>query len=265
MAFDECTKEAGGREAAIAALERTHRWLLASKAEHEIFDKKSAYGYRQALFAIIQGGSFRDLRQQSAEFMLALDMDGYAIGGEVIGYNMPQTCEIVSWLEAMLPQNKTRYAMGVGSCPQDLLDVVAEGIDIFDCVAPTRNARHGTLYCGRFVADKKNNWLKFVGENDVDDDCKGNDVNEDGTVICGALNKAETGKILIKKSIYAKDETPVMQGCLCYTCKNYTRAYLHYLFKQKSMLYSRLACIHNVHVMQETCVRMREIIVTIQP
>lgn len=230
MAFDECTKEDGGRESAVAALERTHKWLLESKVVHET-NPNSVYGHRQALFAIIQGGSFRDLRQQSAEFMLALDMDGYAIGGEVIGYSMPQTCEIISWLESFLPQHKTRYAMGVGLGPQDLLDVVAEGIDVFDCVAPTRNARHGTLYCGHFVPE--NNWLKFVGEDNQDD-----------------------GKILIKKNKYAKDENPVMQDCLCYTCKNYTRAYLHYLFKQKSTLYSSLACIHNVHVMQETCRRM---------
>ena len=241
MAFDECTNERGGREAAVAALERTHKWLLISKAIHDQ-DPQSIYGYPQALFAIIQGGSFRDLRQRSAEFMLDLDMDGYAVGGEVIGYAMPQTCEIISWLESVLPQHKTRYAMGVGLGPQDLFEVVAEGIDIFDCVAPTRNARHGTLYCGRFVID--NHWLKFVGEDDDD----------------ANTNVKENTKLAIKKSIYAKDENPIMKDCLCYTCKNYTRAYLHYLFKQKSTLYNSLACIHNVYVMQEACRRMHDLI-----
>jgi queuine tRNA-ribosyltransferase len=150
MAFDQCTPETGGREAALAALDRTHRWLILSREEHEK-NRNSAYGFRQALFGIIQGGSFRDLREQSTEFILQQDLDGIAIGGEVIGFDMPKTMEIIDWIRPMLPENKVRYTMGVGLNPQDLIDVVAKGIDIFDCVAPTRNARHGTLYCGEIV------------------------------------------------------------------------------------------------------------------
>lgn len=257
MAFDECTNESGGRAGAISALERTHRWLLESKELHET-NPNSAYGFRQALFAIIQGGSFRDLREKSTEFMLNLNMDGYAIGGEVIGYNMPQTCEIISWIESMLPENKPRYSMGVGLNPQDLLDVVAEGIDMFDCVAPTRNARHGTLYCGKFIIE--NNWPKFVAEDDITE----NDIKNLATIENFNQNQPlkstiDSCKLLIKKSIYAKDERPIMQTCNCYTCRNYSRAYLHYLFKQKSTLYSHLACIHNVHVMQEACRQMKKV------
>jgi queuine tRNA-ribosyltransferase len=233
MAFDQCTPETGGREAALAALDRTHRWLLLSKEEHEK-NPCSAYGYKQALFGIIQGGSFRDLREQSTEFILQQDLDGIAIGGEVIGFDMPKTCEIIDWVRPMLPDNKVRYTMGVGLQPQDLIDVVSRGIDIFDCVAPTRNARHGTLYCGQFI--ERDGWLAFEGESNP--------------------------RILIKKSIYAKDDSPVMPGCECYTCVNFSRGYLHYLFKEGLIAYFHLASIHNIHVMQQTCLKMQKIIMS---
>lgn len=232
MAFDECTPEKGGRDAALAAIERTHRWLLQSK---EVYEKNpcSAYGLKQALFGIVQGGSFRDLREQSARFIVDANLDGIAIGGEVIGFDIAKTTEIIDWVTPILPIEKTRYTMGVGLVPQDLIDVVARGIDIFDCVAPTRNARHGSLYCGKIV--EKDNWLSFESEHDK-------------------------GRILIKKSIFAKDESPLMETCDCYTCKNYSKAYLHYLFKTKSIVYGNLACIHNIHVMHAVCAKMREII-----
>jgi queuine tRNA-ribosyltransferase len=232
MAFDQCTPEEGGREAALAALERTHRWLLESKDEHTK-DVNSAYGLYQALFGIIQGGSFRDLREISAKFILDAELDGIGIGGEVIGFDMQKTTEILDWIVPMLPANKIRYSMGVGLYPQDLIDVVAKGVDIFDCVAPTRNARHGSLYCGKIA--KEDGWLKFV-------------------------NTEEKGRIMIKRGIYAKDSAPIMEDCTCHTCQNYTRAYLHYLFKTNQAVYSNLACIHNVHVMQDVCAKMRECI-----
>lgn len=230
MAFDECTPEQGGREAALAALDRTHRWLLQSKEAHEK-NPCSPYGFKQALFGIIQGGSFRDLRELSLQKICDAECDGIAIGGEVIGFDITKTVEILGWVCPLLPENKTRYTMGVGLHPQDLIDVVKEGIDIFDCVAPTRNARHGSLYCGKIV--EKNDW--FVFESDE-----------------------EKGRILIKKNIYALDETPIMDGCGCYTCQHFSRAYLHFLFKQQSVTYGHLASIHNVHVMQEVCRVMRE-------
>jgi len=232
MAFDECTPENGGREVALAAIERTHRWLLESKEIHQQ-NPNSAYGYHQALFGIIQGGSFADLRELSTKFILEADLDGIAIGGEVIGFDMAKTVEIIDWVRPMLPDNKSRYTMGVGLSPQDLIDVVAKGVDMFDCVAPTRNARHGSLYYGKIV--EKDNWLTFeTGE--------------------------EKGKLSIKKSIYAKDEKPIMEDCACYTCQNYSRAYLHFLFKEKFVAYGHLASIHNVYVMHEVCRKMREII-----
>lgn len=232
MAFDQCTPEEGGREAALDALERTHRWLLESKEEHEK-NPLSAYGFRQALFGIIQGGSFRDLRESSTQFVLQAELDGVAIGGEVVGFDMPKTLEILTWIEPMLPETKLRYTMGVGLHPQDLIDVVANGVDIFDCVAPTRNARHGSLYCGEII--RENGWIKFIETEDK-------------------------GRLMIKRGIYAKDHNPIMAGCDCHTCRNYTRAYLHYLFKTNPAVYSNLACIHNIHVLHEVCAQMRDCI-----
>jgi queuine tRNA-ribosyltransferase len=233
MAFDECTPEQGGRDAALAAMERTQRWLVESKETHEK-QPHSEYGFKQALFGIIQGGSFRDLREQCAQHVVSMDLDGIAIGGECIGFDMPKTCEIIDWVRPLLPENKARYTMGVGLNPQDLIDVVKGGIDIFDCVAPTRNARHGSLYHG--FAVPKDDWVTFESEEDK-------------------------GRIIIKKSIYATDDRPLLEGCDCYTCQNHSRAYLHFLFKHNQALYSNLACIHNIRVMHKTCEVMREAIV----
>ncbi len=230
MAFDECTPESGGREAAMAALKRTHQWLLLSKETHEK-NPASRYGHKQALFGIIQGGSFRDLREESANFVLKLDLDGIGIGGEVIGFDMLKTVEIIRWLEPLLPQHKIRYTMGVGLRPQDLIDVVSEGIDIFDCVAPTRNARHGSLYHGKVL--EKNGRLHFEYE-------------------------GESSHILIKKSLYAKDPRPILEGCSCYTCQHFSRAYLHYLFKERHLGYAHLASIHNIHLMQSVCLKLQQ-------
>jgi len=211
---------------------RTHKWLIQCKEIHEK-NPLSAYGNQQALFGIIQGGSYRDLREQSAQFIVDMALDGIAIGGESIGFDMAKTAEIIDWVSPILPENKIRYTMGVGLYPQDLIDVVAKGIDIFDCVGPTRNARHGTLYHGRVI--QKEGWVAFESEDNID-------------------------RLLIKKSIYAKDERPIAEGCTCHTCQHYTRAYLHYLLKQRSVAYINLACMHNIHVMHEVCRAMRECI-----
>lgn len=232
MAFDQCTPEEGGYAAAQQAMVRTHRWLLESIDAHQ-HNVNSAYGYQQYLFGIIQGGSFRDLREQSAEFVMNSGVDGLAIGGESIGYRMDKTVEILDWVLPYLPEHKTRYTMGVGMHPQDLIDVVAKGVDIFDCVAPTRNARHGALLCGRPII--KNDWVVF----------------EEG---------ADRGRILIKKAEYARDHGPISEGCNCYTCQHHTRSYLHFLFKTKSLLYAPLACIHNIGMMHQTCEVMRGVI-----
>ncbi len=235
MAFDQCTPDSGGREIALKAMERTHRWLLQSIEAHQK-NTQSAYGHEQALFGIVQGGLFRDLREQSLEFLLKQPLDGIAIGGESIGYSMEKTAEILHWLTPHIPEEKTRYSMGVGLSPQDLLDVVACGVDIFDCVAPTRNARHGSLYCGQFV-ETEDGWVKFLSDED-------------------------RGRLLIKKQQYRNDNQPISQGCDCYTCMNHARSYLHFLFKTNAPLYHPLACIHNVRMMQRACEMMHKVILT---
>lgn len=232
MAFDQCTPDTDDKTLVLKAMQRTHRWLLESKAYQEQHPN-SVYGFKQALFGIIQGSSFRDLREESAQFVSSLALDGIAIGGETIGYDMKKTEEIIDWVTPYLPTDKLRYTMGVGLCPQDLIDVVARGIDMFDCVAPTRNARHGSLYHGHLVIE--DDWLRFDGGED-------------------------NRRLQIKKSIYAKDDRPILEGCQCYTCLHHSRGYLHYLFKSKSLAFSHLACIHNIHVMQATCKKMQEII-----
>lgn len=233
MAFDQCTPDVDDKSLVRQALQRTMRWLIESK-EHHLKNPFTSYGYQQALFGIIQGAYFRDLREESANFVVSMELDGIAIGGETVGYDMTKTAEIIDWVRPLLPVEKTRYTMGVGLRPQDLIDVVARGIDIFDCVAPTRNARHGSLYCGEII--EENNWLRFVPQDNGED------------------------RILIKKSRFSNDHNPIMASCDCYTCHHYTRAYLHYLFKEQPISYYNLACLHNIHVMHKVCAKMRELI-----
>lgn len=232
MAFDQCTPDSCTKDEVRHIMTRTHRWLKESIDYHQQYPN-SRYGNQQALFGIIQGGVFEDLRRESAAFIASMKTDGIAIGGETIGFDMQTTVEVIRWVSEFLPENKPRYTMGVGMSPQDLLDVVAEGVDMFDCVAPTRNARHGALYCGKLVQD--GTWLRFASEYD----------NE---------------RIQIKKSCFANDPSPIMEGCACYTCRTYSRAYLHNLFKQKANAFTVLASIHNIHVLHDVCAKMRALI-----
>lgn len=232
MAFDQCTPDSCSKEEVRRIMKRTHRWLLQSVEYHQQHPE-SRYGHLQALFGIVQGGVFEDLRRESAAFVSSMNTDGIAIGGETIGFNMSTTVDVIRWVSEFLPEHKPRYTMGVGMSPQDLLDVVAEGIDMFDCVAPTRNARHGALYCGELI--QEGHWLRFSSE-------------------------YENERIQIKKSCFADDFSPVMPNCTCYTCSNYTRSYLHHLFKQKSNVFTALATIHNIHVLHDVCTKMRELI-----
>ncbi len=232
MAFDQCTPDNTTRDEVIKIMNRTHNWLCQS-VDYHLEYPNSKYGYNQALFGIIQGGTYPDLRQESAEFITSLDLDGVAIGGETIGFDMQTTVTVLERLEPILPKNKPRYSMGVGMSPQDLLDVVAQGVDMFDCVAPTRNARHGALYCGEIVKD--GHWLRFQSE-------------------------YPNQRLQIKKSNFASDKLPIMETCNCYTCQNYSREYLHHAFKQKYNVFTALASIHNVHVLHDVCDRMRDLI-----
>lgn len=202
MAFDQCTKDKANLSEARLAMQRTHDWLVRSK---------KAAG-NTTMFGIIQGAMHKDLRIESAKFVIDQDLPGIAVGGETIGYNMDGTEEVMSWIEGLLPKNKPRYAMGLGLRPSDLIRAVKAGFDMFDCVAPTRLARNGALY----------------------------------------NHESPTERIDIAKNIYALDQNPIDSKCDCSTCKNYSRAYLHHLFKCKELLFYRLASIHNLRVMIKT-------------
>ncbi|MFA5360454.1 MAG: tRNA guanosine(34) transglycosylase Tgt [Candidatus Paceibacterota bacterium] len=205
MAFDECSPDNNDKEYAKKAMQRTHKWALRSLNKHQELSKfYLEKGERPPLiFGIIQGGIFEDLRKESAKFITSLDFDGIALGGETIGYNMRRTLEILDYLEDLLPKDKPRYTMGLGSSPKDIIEVVKRGVDMFDCVGPTRMARHGSLF-------------------------------------------AEDGNLHISNSVFKKDDKPIDKNCDCYTCQNFSRAYLHHLYSIKEPLYLRLATIHNL-------------------
>lgn len=206
MAFDECTPDTADETYATAAMERTHRWAARSLAYHK--NRTQRIDYRQFLFGIIQGAQHRELREKSAHFISSLDFDGIAIGGESIGYNMTATKEILSWAMPIIPEDKPHYTMGVGFSPLDIFDVVEHGIDMFDCVAPTRIARNGTLYVHR--------------------------------------NISKNHRVNITNATHRRDHGPIDPACDCSTCGNFSRAYLHHLFNANELLAYRLATIHNV-------------------
>ncbi len=230
MAFDECTPDDASEKYIYEAMDRTHNWAVRSLNTHKRLStlalkhkktQNSKLKTRNYLFGIIQGANNEELRKQSAKFISALDFDGIAVGGESVGYNMEATKNILDWVYPYLPKNKPHYAMGLGLNPTDLFEVVERGIDMFDCVAPTRQARHGLLY----IYDKKNNH-----------------------------------KLNITKSKYKNDFGPIDKNCSCSTCKNYSRAYLHHLFKAQEITGMRLATIHNIHFFLDLMKQMREAI-----
>lgn len=235
MAFDECTPDEASYEYTKQALERTHSWAQRSLERHQthqkvIRNKKNNNNetmkqfnneYRQFLFGIIQGAQHKELREESARFISSLDFDGIAIGGESIGYNMEATAEILDWVYPYIPEDKPHYAMGVGLNPVDLLIAVEHGADMFDCVAPTRLARHGMLY----IKDKVKNY-----------------------------------RLNIKNSSFIRDTRPIDENCSCSTCQNYSRSYVHHLFAAEEMTGMRLASIHNLHFLLKLMHETREAI-----
>jgi queuine tRNA-ribosyltransferase len=223
MAFDECTPDTASHDYAQRALARTHSWAQQCYDYWEEQGRLTAYGSYQALFGIVQGALFPDLRKESAQFITELGFDGIAVGGETIGYNMPGTQEVMSWIEPLLPQDKPRYAMGLGRDPQNLLDAVAVGFDMFDCVAPTRLARNAALYVGE-LGGQGLNWT-FESE-------------------------YTNGRLNLGRAEFANDQRVIQPGCDCTTCQaGYTRSYLHHLWKVKELSYYRLASIHNTRFM----------------
>ncbi len=194
MAFDECAPYPAEKEYVREAMERTHAWAERCLSAHTRQD--------QALFGIVQGGVWPDLRRQSARFLGSLDFPGYGIGGLSVGEEKGQMAEALEAAISELPENRPRYLMGVGA-PEDVLDSIVAGVDMFDCVLPTRNARNGGLF-------------------------------------------TPAGRLNIRNGSFREDLLPVQSDCDCYTCRNFTRAYLHHLFRAEELLAYTLATVHNL-------------------
>jgi len=239
MAFDEATPIID-KNYATDAMERTHSWLQRCVDEWQRSEKQREAKDRapQALFGIVQGGNYKDLRRKSAEKVLSYNLPGIAIGGATIGQSPAETENNVSWIRDMIPNDTPVYLMGVGVKPTDVIEAVKSGADMFDCVAPTKIARSGLLYSGE---------LKVKGNN-----------------ISTAYYKSayENERINLGNSEYRTDSKVIDNKCDCYTCQNgFTRAYLRHLMKSKELLYYRLASIHNVRTMVRLVDRLRELIV----
>ncbi|TPH19314.1 tRNA guanosine(34) transglycosylase Tgt [Litorilituus lipolyticus] len=208
MIFDECTPYPATHKEAKDSMELSLRWAQRSKDAHG--------DSLNALFGIIQGGMYEDLREVSVKGLKAIEFDGYAIGGLSVGEPKEDMIRILDHTAPLIPENKPRYLMGVGK-PEDLVEGVRRGIDMFDCVMPTRNARNGHLFVNNGVIKIRN-----------------------------ASHKTDTG--------------PLDPTCDCYTCKNYSRAYLHHLDKCKEILGSQLNTLHNLHFYQRVMQGLRDAI-----
>ncbi|MBJ95161.1 MAG: tRNA guanosine(34) transglycosylase Tgt [Rickettsiales bacterium] len=207
MAFDECVPYPCPRDYAEQSVARTTRWeqrCLAARRRTE----------DQALFGIVQGSTYEDLRRRSCEDLVPLDFPGYAIGGLSVGEGLEVMNQVLGWTTPFLPPDKPRYLMGVG-LPEDLWCGVGHGVDMFDCVIPTRHARGALLYTFQ-------------------------------------------GKMRVSNKRYRKDRLPPDTSCPCYTCRNFSRAYLHHMFAAEEVTGTTLACIHNISFLQQLMNQIRK-------
>jgi queuine tRNA-ribosyltransferase len=205
MAFDECPPYSNDFDAVRESMERTHRWAQRCQESQR---------RNQALYGIVQGGMFEELRRQSANFITSLGFDGYAIGGLSLGEPKEVTKQVVEETVPLLPKDKPRYLMGVGS-PEDLIEGVSRSIDLFDSALPTRIARNGGLF-------------------------------------------TREGRCIIRNARFRDWEGPIEDGCDCYTCRNFSAAYLHHLFKCEELLAYRLATLHNLRFVLRLMEEMRQ-------
>jgi len=208
MIFDECTPYPADEKQAADSMRLSLRWAERSKKAHE--------GNSNALFGIVQGGMYESLRDESLRELTDIGFDGYAVGGLSVGEPKEDMLRILDHTVPQLPADKPRYLMGVGT-PEDLVDAVSRGVDMFDCVMPTRYARNGWLF-------------------------------------------TRHGVVKIRNAGYRNDLAPLDEECGCYTCRNFTRAYLHHLFRSQEILGARLNTLHNLHYYQELMAGMRQAI-----
>ncbi|OGG11464.1 hypothetical protein A2Z00_02865 [Candidatus Gottesmanbacteria bacterium RBG_13_45_10] len=232
IAFDECAPYPTTQAYAQKAMERTHRWAVRSLNHH-----RSRQGAKQALYGVIQGSVFGDLRKESAKRICAMDFDGYAIGGVAVGESKKEMAKVLDWVGPFLPEEKPRHLLGVGEI-DDIFTLVAQGIDTFDCVQPTRLARMGILLVKNKQINKSDPLRRSLSE------------------ASKSTNKKH--QIDITKAQFALDSKPIEKGCPCYTCSHFSRAYLHHLFRVKELLGYRLATIHNISQVEMLVARIRE-------
>ena len=211
MCFDQCIAYGASEKQVRQAMERTHRWAQSCFDAHQLSATGAASG--QVLFGIVQGGTFPEMRDESARAISAIPFHGYAVGGLAVGENKEDMYRFTGQVTDVLPEDKPRYLMGVGS-PEDLVEGVARGIDMFDCALPTRVARNGSLF-------------------------------------------TPEGRVDITKARYAEQQGPLDETCDCYTCRNYSAAYLRHLFRAKELLGLRLASIHNLRFVLALMERIR--------
>ena len=215
MAFDECVKNPAEYDYARASCERTVRWLSRSKAEMDRLNSlPDTINPKQMLFGINQGSTYEDLRIDCMRKIRELGLDGYAIGGLAVGESADVMYHIIEVVEPEMPKDKPRYLMGVGT-PANILESVRRGVDMFDCVMPSRNARHGHV---------------FTWEG------------------CRNMFNAK----------YTLDDLPLDQQCDCPTCRNFSRAYIHHLFKSGEMLAMRVCVMHNIYFFNSFLEKIRE-------
>ena len=208
MAFDECAPYPADYDYVLKSVQLTSLWARRCMDHRKRDD--------QALFGIVQGGMYGDLREKSAEEIVSMGFDGYALGGLSVGEDAETRQRVIDEVMGFFPESAPVYLMGVGK-PEDLVEAVRRGVDMFDCVMPTRNARNGALFTA-------------------------------------------TGRINIKNARYAEDEKPIEENCNCYTCANYSRAYLRHLFMAREILAYRLNTIHNISYYCRLMSRMRSAI-----
>ncbi|MBP6916912.1 tRNA guanosine(34) transglycosylase Tgt [Candidatus Saccharibacteria bacterium] len=212
FAFDECTSIMHPKKYQKVALERTHKWALRCLAKHQELNQND--NQNQALYGVIQGANYEDLRREAASYMAQLEFDGYGIGGAI---QKSELAQMLQWVNELLPPHKPRHLLGLSE-PDDIFIGIENGIDTFDCVAPARIARNASLY-------------------------------------------TPNGKIIIRKNLYSADFDPPVKDCGCYTCQNYSRAYLNHLFRSKERLAATLATIHNEYFIIHLVEQIRESII----
>lgn len=214
MVLDECPEYTKNKKRVEKAVVRTTYW---AKRSCDLIDKWK--GKKPLVFCIVQGGIFKDLRLKSLEDLLKFDFDGIAIGGVSVGEPFSEAHKVLKFLSDKLPENKPHYLMGIGY-PEQVIESVKQGIDMFDCVIPTRHARHGEIFVFK-------TGLKYE-------------------------------IIQIRKSKYATDFFPLDKKCSCYACRNFSKAYLHHLYKSGEILYQRLATIHNLKFYMDLMAKIRQ-------